>query len=169
MAFSLCLSPSYPDSNVRKAKVDAPPIAASARLYFGRQLLQAKLSGPRRACLVSHPWQLVPYAALGFGRDRVNNLGSFCLEPLMTRVPTYAIFCVLFIGHILYGLLVRAWERPTCSHMASTHTAYDCPPAHTLHVYIRQRGTMNNERPHRLDQPFDRPVPLLSSPGNMCV
>ena len=48
----------------------------SARLYCGGQLLQAALSGPCRACLVSHPWQLVPYAALGLGRDGANDLAS---------------------------------------------------------------------------------------------
>ena len=53
----------------------------SARLYCcGGQLLQATLSGPCRACLVSHPWQLVPYAALGLGRDGANNLASSRLE-----------------------------------------------------------------------------------------
>ena len=52
----------------------------SARLYCGGQLLQARLSGQCRACLVSHPWQLVPYAALGLGRDGANNLASSRLE-----------------------------------------------------------------------------------------
>ena len=52
----------------------------SARLYCGGQLLQATLSGPCRACLVSHPWQLVPYAGLGLGRDGANNLASSRLE-----------------------------------------------------------------------------------------
>ena len=42
--------------------------------------MQATLSSPCRACLVSHPWQLVPYAALGLGRDGANNLASSCLE-----------------------------------------------------------------------------------------
>ena len=47
----------------------------SARLYCcGGQLLQATLPGPCRACLVAHPWQLVPYAALGLGRDGANDL-----------------------------------------------------------------------------------------------
>ena len=41
---------------------------------------QATLSGPCRACLVSHPWQLVPYSALGLGRDGTNNLASSRLE-----------------------------------------------------------------------------------------
>ena len=53
----------------------------SARLYYcGRQLLQATLSGQCRACFVSHPWQLVPYAAVGLGRDVANNLASSRLE-----------------------------------------------------------------------------------------
>ena len=77
IAFSLCLSPSYPP---RKAKVKERPIAASARLYCGGQLLQATLSGPCSACLVSHPWQLVPYAALGLGRDGANKLALSRLE-----------------------------------------------------------------------------------------
>ena len=42
--------------------------------------MQATLSGPCRACLVSHPWQLVPYAALGLGQDGANNLASSRLE-----------------------------------------------------------------------------------------
>ena len=43
-------------------------------------MLQATFSSPCRACLVSHPWQLVPYAALGLGRDEANNLASSRLE-----------------------------------------------------------------------------------------
>ena len=55
-------------------------MAASARLYCGGQLLQATFFSPCRACLVSHPWQLVPCAALGLGRDGANNLASSRLE-----------------------------------------------------------------------------------------
>ena len=58
-------------------------MAASARLYCGGQLLQATFSSPCRACLVSHPWPLVPYAALGLGRDGANNLASSRLECLV--------------------------------------------------------------------------------------
>ena len=55
-------------------------MAASARFYCGGQLLQARFFSPCRACLVAHPWQLVPYAALGLGRDGANNLASSRLE-----------------------------------------------------------------------------------------
>ena len=57
-------------------------MAASARLCCGGKLLQATFSSPCRASLVSHSWQLVPYAALGLGRDRANNLASSRLECL---------------------------------------------------------------------------------------
>ena len=73
--------PKLPQQQPRKAKLKARPVAASACLYcVGGQLLQATLSGPCRACLVSHPCQLVPYAALGLGRDGANNLASSRLE-----------------------------------------------------------------------------------------
>ena len=79
IAFRLCLSPSYPNSN--HVQLKARPIAASARLYCaGGQLLEARVSGPCRACLVLHLYQLVPYAALGLGRDGANNLASSRLE-----------------------------------------------------------------------------------------
>ena len=42
--------------------------------------MQATFVGPCRACLVSHPWQLVPYAALGLGLDGANHLASPRLE-----------------------------------------------------------------------------------------
>ena len=71
----------YTAQNTRKGALLAclaqrPP----ARLYCGGQLLQATLPGPCRACLVSHLWQLVPYAALGLERDGANNLASSRLE-----------------------------------------------------------------------------------------
>ena len=73
--------PKLPQQQPCKAKLKARPIAASARSYcVGGQLLQATLSGPCRACLVSHPRQLVPYATLGLGRDGANNLASSRLE-----------------------------------------------------------------------------------------
>ena len=71
----------YPAQNTKKnahlARLAQRPLE---HLYCGGQLLQATLSGPCRACLVSHPWQLVPYAALGLGRDGANNLASSRLE-----------------------------------------------------------------------------------------
>ena len=42
--------------------------------------MQATFSGACCACLVSHPWQLVPYAALGLGRDGESSLASPRLE-----------------------------------------------------------------------------------------
>ena len=69
--------PKYEKKNALLACLAQRP---SARSYCGGHLLQATISGPCHACLVSHPWQLVPYAALGLGRDGVNNLASSRLE-----------------------------------------------------------------------------------------
>ena len=60
-------------------------MAASARLYCGGQLLQATFSSPCRACLVSHPWQLVLWVMDGTGQITLLRLVS-SLGPLMTRV-----------------------------------------------------------------------------------
>ena len=68
--------PKYKESTLLACLAQRP----SARLYCGGQSLQATLSGPCRACLVSHPWQLAAYANLGLGRDGANNLASSRLE-----------------------------------------------------------------------------------------
>ena len=47
---------------------------------------------------------------------------------------------VIFLQERCGLVVVRAWERPTCSHMASTHTAHDCPTAHTQPTATRMKS-----------------------------
>ena len=44
-----------------------------------------------------------------------------------------------FFGERCGLLVARAWEKPTCSPMASTHTAHDCPTAHTQPTAARMK------------------------------
>ena len=56
--------------------------SASVRAFIllWRAVVAGNVTWPCCACLVSHPWQLVPYDALGLGWDGANNLASSRLE-----------------------------------------------------------------------------------------
>ena len=48
-------------------------------------------------------------------------------------------YFVIFFQERCGLLVVRAWERPTCNYMASTHTAHDCPTAQTQPTAARMK------------------------------
>ena len=74
------VAPAYAAHNTNESDFSLVSLSDRPRIYRGGPFLQATLPRLCRACLVSHPWQLLPYAVLGIGRDAANNLASSRLE-----------------------------------------------------------------------------------------